>query len=148
MEKRKGLWIAGLVTALVACSLELIQRHDRRVYQVSIEKDEEASEYSEETLAKYPGGLKAFYRHMATTVNIPEGRKIPDKVLLFMDIRADGKPDQLKVVSTEDKKLADEIVRAALAGGDWIPGEIGRQKVKCRIVLSIVLNYKSMAHDK
>lgn len=84
---------------------------------------------SYETLFSPPtfeGGLTEFYRYLSSTIKYPKealSRRISGSVVLSLHVATTGKIKDIEVISSPDKSLSDEAVRAMQMAPRWIPGK-------------------------
>src|SRR5690606_30655608 len=85
----------------------------------------------------YTGGMKAFYRSVSQNFSVDGLRNRGGLIIIEFVVERDSTVSNLKVLKAFDGNSGREAVRAVVASGKWIPGEIDGQPVRTRNQVSI-----------
>jgi len=97
-----------------------------------------------ETLPKFPGGEDKLLNFIGNKLKNPvnsQENNIRVRVVAQFYIEANGKIEDIKILTNANYYYDMEVLRVISALPDWIPGTLEGQKVRCKLILPISFDY-------
>lgn len=94
-------------------------------------------------MPKFPGGMQAMMKYLATNVKYPvEAQKkgVSGRVIIQFVVMEDGTPGQGKVVRGVDPLLDEEALRVVKTMPKWSPGMADGKAVKVRFTIPVMFS--------
>lgn len=119
--------------------------HEAVEYSLAVDKqvdseNEDAVFLMVEKMPSYPGGMQEFNRYVSENLLIPAGIKaVNQKVLVEFVVDLDGSIINIRVITSVDQKIKDEIIRVFKACKKWTPGMQRGKAVKVKMIVPVVL---------
>ena len=104
-----------------------------------------------ETLAKFPGGLQAFYNFLSKNMKYPsEAEKlgVEGRVFVQFIVEKDGSLSDIKVVKGIGAGCDEEAVRVLRIMPNWLPGTQEGEPVRQKMIQSILFKFNKRARKK
>lgn len=93
-----------------------------------------------EVKPEYPGGMKAFYKHISNYYRAPNDKAFKGgKVFVTFVIEKDGSMAEMKVIREPGFGTGDEAIRVLKLCERWTPAEQNGKKVRVLYTLPIAL---------
>ncbi|WP_298115695.1 energy transducer TonB [Flavobacterium sp.] len=93
-----------------------------------------------EVKPEYPGGIEAFYKHVANHFVTPEHKNFKGgKILVSFVVEKDGTLTDIKVLRDAGFGTAEETIRVLKNAKTWQPAEQNGKKVRCSYMLPITI---------
>lgn len=101
-------------------------------------------------MPKFPGGMQAMMKYLATNVKYPvEAQKkgVSGRVIIQFVVMEDGTPGQGKVVRGVDPLLDEEALRVVKTMPKWSPGMADGKAVKVRFTIPVMFSLSKKQND-
>lgn len=87
---------------------------------------------------EYPGGISELFNFISDNINISTNSKVDGgRIITSFIVNDDGVLSDIKIIKGLGLNIDNEIFRLLNSCNNWIPGEIGSEKVKVQYVLPI-----------
>lgn len=104
------------------------------------EKNEILNASAVEVKPEYPGGIDAFYKHVANHFIVPTHKDFKGgKIFVSFVVEKDGTLTDIKVLRDAGFGTAEETIRVLKNAKTWQPAEQNGKKVRCSYMLPITL---------
>lgn len=93
----------------------------------------------------YEGGLKEFYKYLATEVKYPAQslkQKIEGTVKLSFVVKKNGSIENVEILSAPNNELANEAIRVLALAPDWTPGKMFGEVMETRYAIPVKFSLK------
>lgn len=126
--------------ALVSFQFVFSQERTVAFPEESSEKNEILNATAVEVKPEYPGGIEAFYKHVANNFVTPEHKNFKGgKIVVSFVVEKDGTLTDIKVLRDAGFGTAEETIRVLKAAKTWQPAEQNGKKVRCSYMLPITI---------
>ncbi|MBN2214267.1 MAG: VWA domain-containing protein [Bacteroidales bacterium] len=119
--------------------------HTTMNHDLSVETDPPEEVKAEEVfltvekMPSYPGGLQEFCKYISENIKLPSGMQLKNqKILVEFVVNVDGSLTEIRILSSVDQKISDEITRVLKACKKWTPGMQQHKAVKVKMIVPVL----------
>ncbi len=106
----------------------------------SEDKEKDEAFLNVEQMPTYPGGIQEFSKYISNAFVIPAGVSTPNqKILVEFVVNTDGSVGDIRVITSIDRKIEDELIRVIKLCKKWTAGKQGGTAVKVKMIVPVVL---------
>lgn len=76
--------------------------------------------------ADFPGGMKAFHKYLDSAIYYPASdvlKNVQGRVVVNFTVDMNGKLNDIEIISSPSKDMADETIRVLKLSPPWLPGK-------------------------